>query len=58
LEGEVVLRDQPPPRAAEAKWELAQAPAVVELGANNAGGYPATGAAGEDQGAERSRAEG
>jgi hypothetical protein len=43
-----VLRHQPPPGAAEAKREAAQALAVVELGANNAGGYPATRAAGED----------
>jgi hypothetical protein len=48
LEGEVVLRHQPPPGAAEAKREAGQAPAVVELGANDAGGYPATRAAGED----------
>jgi hypothetical protein len=48
LESEVVLRDQPPPGAAEAKREATQAPTVVELEANDAGGYLATRAAGED----------
>jgi hypothetical protein len=41
LEVEVVLYHQPPPGAAEAEREAAEAPAVVEFGANNAGGYPA-----------------
>jgi hypothetical protein len=42
LEVEVVLRHQPPPRAAEAQWEAAEAPALVEHRADDAGGYPAT----------------
>jgi hypothetical protein len=58
LESEVVLRHQPPPGAAEAEREAAQALAVVELGANDAGGYLATRTTGEDQGAKRSRAKG
>jgi hypothetical protein len=44
----VVLYHQPPPGAAEAEREAAEAPAVVEFGANDAGAYPATRAAGED----------
>jgi hypothetical protein len=48
LESKVVLHHQPPPGATEAKREAAQAPAVVELGANDARGYPATRAAGKD----------
>jgi hypothetical protein len=38
LESEVVLRHEPPPGAAEAEREAAQAPAVVELGADDARG--------------------
>jgi hypothetical protein len=48
LECKVVLRHQPPPGAAEDKREATQAPSVVELGANDVGGYPTTRAAGED----------
>jgi hypothetical protein len=33
----MVLHHQPPPGAAEAKQEAAEAPATVELEANNAG---------------------
>jgi hypothetical protein len=44
LEVKVVLHHQSPPGAAEAERELR---------ANDAGGYPATRAAGEDQGFER-----
>jgi hypothetical protein len=58
LEVEMVLHHQPPPGAAEAEWEAAKAPALVEYGANDAGGYSTTRAAAEDQGFERSRAEG
>jgi hypothetical protein len=46
----VVLHHQPPPGAAEAQREAAEAPALVEYGANDAGGYPTTQAATEDQG--------
>jgi hypothetical protein len=42
LEVKVVLYYEPPPGAAESKREAASAPVVVELGANDAGGYPAT----------------
>jgi hypothetical protein len=42
LEVKVVLHHQPPPGAVEAEREAAEAPAVVKLGANDAGGYPAT----------------
>jgi hypothetical protein len=38
----MVLHHQPPPGAAEAKREAAEAPALVEYGADDAGGYPAT----------------
>jgi hypothetical protein len=48
LESEVVLYHEPPPGAAEAEREAAEAPAVVELGAHDAGGYPATRTADED----------
>jgi hypothetical protein len=58
LEVEVVLCHQPPLRAAEAQRETAKAPALVEHRANDAGGNPAIRTAGEDQGFERSRAEG
>jgi hypothetical protein len=44
----MVLYHDPPPGAAEAKREAAEALAVVELGAHDAGGYPATRTAGED----------
>jgi hypothetical protein len=54
----MVLHHQSPPGAAEAERETAEAPALVELRADDAGGYPATQAAGEDQSLERSRAEG
>jgi hypothetical protein len=40
LEVEMVLHHQPPSVATEAEREAAEAPAVVELGANNAGKYP------------------
>jgi hypothetical protein len=55
LEVKVVLHHQPPPGAAEAQREAAEAPALVELLADDAGGYSATRAAGKDQGFERSR---
>jgi hypothetical protein len=42
----VVLRHEPPPRPAEAEWEAAQAPRLVEHGAHDAGGDPASRAAG------------
>jgi hypothetical protein len=58
LEVEMVLHHQPPPGTVEAEREAAKTPALVEHGANNPGGYPATRAAAEDQGFERSRAEG
>jgi hypothetical protein len=54
----MVLCDQPPPGSTEAKREAAQAPSVVELGANDAGRSPVTRAASEDQCAEGSRTEG
>jgi hypothetical protein len=54
----MVLHHQPPPGAAEAKREVAEASALVENRTEDAGGYPATRAAAEDQGFERSRAEG
>jgi hypothetical protein len=54
----VVLHHQPPLGAAEAQQEAAEAPALVEYGADDAGGYLATRAAAEDQGFEGSRAEG
>jgi hypothetical protein len=38
----MVLNHQPPPGSTEAEREAAEAPAVVELRANDAGGYPAT----------------
>jgi hypothetical protein len=47
----VVLHHQPPPGVAEAL-------ALVEYRADDAGGSPATRTAGEDQGFEGSRAEG
>jgi hypothetical protein len=48
LEVKVVLHHQSPPGAAETERDEAEAPALVELRANDAGGYPATRAAGED----------
>jgi hypothetical protein len=54
----MVLHHQPPPGGAEAEREAAQASALVEHGADHAGGYLATRAAVEHQGFERSRAEG
>jgi hypothetical protein len=54
----VVLHHQPPLGAAEAQREAAEAPALVEYGANNVGGYPATRTAAEDQGFGGSWAEG
>jgi hypothetical protein len=54
----MVLNHQPPPGAAEAKREAAEAPTLVEYRADDAGGHPATRAAAEGQGFERSRAEG
>jgi hypothetical protein len=44
----MVLHHQPPPRAAEAKREAAEASALVEHGADDAGGYSTTRAAAED----------
>jgi hypothetical protein len=46
------------PGAAEAQREAAEAPARVEYGADDVGGYLATRAAAEDEGFEGSRAEG
>jgi hypothetical protein len=54
----MVLHHQPPPGAAEAEREAAKAPALLEHGADHAGGYLATRAAAENQGFERSRDEG
>jgi hypothetical protein len=54
----VVLHHEPPPGAAEAKREAAQAPAVVELGADDARRSSVARAAGEGQGAERNRGSG
>jgi hypothetical protein len=48
LEVEVVLYHQPPSGAVEAERAAAEAPAVVEFEANDAGGYPTTRTAGED----------
>jgi hypothetical protein len=44
----MVLYHEPPPGAAEAEREAAEAPIVVELGAHDAGGYPTTRTAGKD----------
>jgi hypothetical protein len=38
LEVKVVLHHQSPPGAAEAEWEAAEVPALVELRADDAGG--------------------
>jgi hypothetical protein len=54
----MVLHHQPPPGAAEAEREAAEASALVEYRANDAGGYSTTRVAAKDQGFERSRAEG
>jgi hypothetical protein len=54
----MVLHHQPPPGAAEAERKAAKASALVEHGADDAGGYLTTRAATEDQGFERSRVEG
>jgi hypothetical protein len=54
----MVLHHQPPPGAAEAEREVAKASALVEHGADDVGGYSTTRAAAEEQGFERSRAEG
>jgi hypothetical protein len=44
----MVLHHQPPPGAAEAKREAAEASALVEHGADDAGGYSTTRIAAED----------
>jgi hypothetical protein len=48
LEVKMVLYHQPPPGVAEAKREAAKASALVEHGADDAGGYSTTRAAVED----------
>jgi hypothetical protein len=58
LEGEVFLHHQPPPGVAEAERAAAEESALVEHGADNAGGYSTTRTAAEDQSFERSQAEG
>jgi hypothetical protein len=52
----VVLYHEPPPGAAEAQWEAAEASGMVEHGIDDAGEYSTTQAVAEDQGFERSRA--
>jgi hypothetical protein len=54
LEVEMVLHHQPPLGVAEAEREAAKASALMEHGADHAGGYSTTRAAAEDQGFERS----
>jgi hypothetical protein len=49
----MVFYHQPPPRAAEAQREAAEASGVVEHGADDAGGYSTTRTIAEDQGFER-----
>jgi hypothetical protein len=58
LESQVVLRHEPPPGATEAQREAAQAPSVVELGADDVRGTSVARVVGADQGAEGGRAEG
>jgi hypothetical protein len=58
LEGQVVLRHEPPLGTAEAQLEATQASPVVELRADDARRDPAARVVGADQGAEGSRAEG
>jgi hypothetical protein len=47
----MVLRHEPPPRLAEAEWEAAQTPGLVEHGAHDAGGDLAPRAVGAHHGA-------
>jgi hypothetical protein len=58
LKGQVVLHHEPPSGYAKAEREAAQAPPMVEHGANNARRDPAARVVGADQGAEGSWAEG
>jgi hypothetical protein len=57
-EFEVVLHHQPPPGTAEAEREAAEASALVKHRVDDPGGYSTIRAAVEDQGFERSGAEG
>jgi hypothetical protein len=54
----MVLHHQPPPGAAEGEREADEASALMEHGADDARGYSTTRVAAEDQGFERSQAEG